>query len=156
MLVEVAARYVAENLPPNREVLEITEKRFNQQMDYRWQRITDFLKLHYMLTKRPEPYWQAHVQEDSIPESLQEDLAVWNYRGPIKSDFDGVAELFPAASYQYVLYGMGFKPDFSNQAYLYAEQAQAERIKQKNQVMTQQLLQSLPTHRQYIEHWLAS
>lgn len=156
MLVEVAARYVAENLPPNRAVLEITERRFNQQMDYRWQRITDFLKLHYMLTQRPEPYWQAHTEDEGIPDSLKEDMAIWKYRGPIKTDFDGVAELFPAASYQYVLYGMGYKPDFSNQAYLYSETAQAERIKQKNQVMTQQLLQSLPSHRQYIEHWLAN
>ncbi len=156
MLVEVAARYVAENLPADRTVLAITEKRFNQQMDYRWQRITDFLKLHYMLTKRPEPYWQAHTDENGIPDSLKDDLAIWKYRGPIKSDFEGVAELFPAASYQYVLYGMGYKPEFSKQSYLYDARDQAERIKQKNQVMTQQLLQSLPSHRKYIDHWLAS
>ncbi len=154
MLVEVAARYIAENLPAEQSTMAVTAKRFNQQMDYRWSRITDFLKLHYMLTQRPEPYWRAHCDPASIPDSLKEDLAIWKYRGPIKSDFDGVAELFPAASYQYVLYGMGYKPDYSRQSYLYDQHKNAERIRQKNRLMTQQLLQTLPPHRDYIEHWL--
>ncbi len=154
MLVEVVARYIAENLPADQTAMKVTSKRFNSQMDYRWQRITDFLKLHYMLTQRPEPYWQAHRDPVSVPESLKEDLAIWKYRGPIKSDFDGVAELFPAASYQYVLYGMGYKPDYNRQSYLYKDEASAERIIQKNHLMTQQLLQTLPPHRDYIEHWL--
>lgn len=154
MLVEVAARYIAENLPIDETTMKVTAKRFNKQMDYRWSRITDFLKLHYVLTKRTEPYWRAHCDSASIPDTLKDDLEIWKYRGPIKSDFDGVAELFPAASYQYVMYGMGYKPDYSQNSYLYNQGAQADRIRQKNQLMTQQLLNSLPPHREYIEHWL--
>jgi len=156
MLVEIASRHIAENLPTDQATMKITEKRFNQQMEYRWRRIIDFLKLHYMLTKRPEPYWQAHCNKDSIPESLKEDLAMWAARGPIAADFDSSIELFPAASYQYVLYGMGFRPEFSNQSYLYKEQQQADIIIQRNKQLTSQLLQSLPPHRTYIERWLSS
>lgn len=156
MLVEISARYVAEHMPPDTDIMAITAKRYNQQMDYRWRRIIDFLKLHYMLTKRPEPYWQAHTESASIPDSLKEDLQVWAHRGPINSDFDGAAELFPAASYQYVMYGMGFKPNFSRQAYLYQEQQKAERIMQQNRQITQQMLQSLPSHRDLIDRWMAS
>ncbi len=156
MLVEISARYIAENMPSDTDIMRITARRFNQQMDYRWGRIIDFLKLHYMLTKRTEPYWQAHLDPATIPESLCEDLAIWACRGPISADFDSAIELFPAASYQYVLYGMGFKPDFSKQAYLYKEQLQARRIIQQNQQLTQQMLRSLPPHREYIEQWLAS
>ena len=156
MLVEISARYIAENLPPNKDVMRITAKRFNQQMDYRWGRIIDFLKLHYMLTKRTEPYWQAHTEETSIPDSLKEDLEIWGHRGPINTDFDSAIELFPAASYQYVMYGMCFKPDFNSQAYLYKEQQQATRILQQNQTITAQLLRTLPPHRQYIQQWLAN
>jgi 2-polyprenyl-6-methoxyphenol hydroxylase-like FAD-dependent oxidoreductase len=154
MLVEISARYIAENLPVDNTLIDIVAKRFNQQMDYRWQRIIDFLKLHYMLTKRPEPYWQAHLNPDSIPESLQEDLALWRYRGPTPADFDSAIELFPAASYQYVLYGMGFKPDFSKHAHLYNENLQAEKIIQRNQLLTEQMMSSLPGHRDYIDKWL--
>ena len=154
MLVEVAARHVAENIFADFSTLPILEKRFNQQMQYRWQRITDFLKLHYVLTQRDEPYWKAHTDPASIPESLQEDLAVWRNRGPIKSDFEGVAELFPAASYQYVLYGMGFKPNYAGQSYLYDQSQQAQRLFERNQTLTRQLAQDLPSHRGYINHWL--
>ena len=154
MLVEISARYIAENLPPDQNTMRITAKRFNQQMDYRWGRIIDFLKLHYLLTKRPEPYWQAHTEDASIPDSLKEDLQIWGHRGPINTDFDSAIELFPAASYQYVMYGMGFKPNFDSQAYLYQEQKQAERIMQQNEKITEQMLQTLPPHREYIQQWL--
>jgi tryptophan halogenase len=156
MLVEISARYIADNMPADDNIMAITAKRFNQQMDYRWQRIIDFLKLHYMLTKRPEPYWQDHCKPDKIPESLQEDLAIWKTRGPTSGDFDSAIELFPAASYQYVLYGMGFKPDFTQRSYLYQQKAQAQQIIERNTQLTQQMLQTLPPHREYIENWLAT
>lgn len=156
MLIEIAARYVAEQLPPTPEIMSITARRFNEQMDYRWRRIVDFLKLHYALTDRPEPYWRAHAREDGLPESLAEDLALWSYRGPIKSDFDNAAELFPAASYQYVAYGMGFRPKFEKQSHLLREHEQATRIIERNKLLTQQMLRQLPNHRDYINRWLAA
>ena len=156
MLIELSARYIAENLPADKSLMPIVEKRFNQQMDYRWMRIIDFLKFHYMLTKRPEPYWQAHCQSASIPQSLKDDLALWQYRGPATSDFTSSMELFPAASYQYVLYGMEFSPDFTRQNYLFNQQQQAAQIINRNTQLTQQLLQTLPAHRDYINKWLTT
>lgn len=154
MLIEISARYIAENLPVNDNVMALTAKRFNQQMDYRWGRIVDFLKLHYMLTKRPEPYWQAHCNPDSIPQSLQDDLSMWAFRGPTSKDFNGPNELFPAASYQYVLYGMEFSPDYSQHAHLYQQHVQASQILNRNVQLTQQMLNTLPPHRDFIEQWL--
>ncbi|WOT05035.1 tryptophan halogenase family protein [Shewanella youngdeokensis] len=156
MLVEMSARFIAENLPVNQQVMAVTATRFNQQMDYRWRRIIDFLKLHYMLTQRKEPYWQAHCEADSIPQTLKDDLAMWAFRGPTINDFNGPIELFPAASYQYVLYGMEFKPDFTQQAHLYQQHARAQPILSQNQQLTQQMLNNLPPHRDYITRWLAS
>lgn len=156
MLVEISARFVADHLPADLAVMPLVASRFNQQMSYRWQRILDFLKLHYMLTKRPEPYWQAHLDPATIPQSLKDDLGLWKHRGPQIQDFQGALELFPAASYQYVIYGMGFKPDFSRQSYLYQQKAQADQIIRRNKQLTAQLLQTLPPHREYITRWLAS
>lgn len=156
MLIEIAARYVAEQLPASSDIMPITARRFNEQMDYRWRRIIDFLKLHYCLTERPEPYWQAHADPKGMPDSLREDLALWSHRGPIRSDFESAAELFPAASYQYVAYGMGFRPDFRQQSHLLRDGDQASRIIERNRQLTQQMLQQLPSHREYINRWLAA
>jgi tryptophan halogenase len=53
------------------------------------------------------------------------------------------------------MYCMGFRPDFSKQAYLYKEQSQAQRIIQQNQKNTDKMRQSLSSYREYIEKWLA-
>jgi len=156
MLIEISARFIAEQMPLPVSAMPIVSQRFNKQMQYRWQRIIDFLKLHYIFNQRSEPYWVANRAPKSIPDSLKEDLEIWKYRGPQITDFSAAIELFPAASYQYVLYGMGFSPDFSLQSHFYTERQLADKVIQQNQLITQQKLSSLPNHRDYIEQWLAS
>lgn len=156
MLIEISARYIAENFPVSKDLNQIVARRFNEQQNYRWGRILDFLKLHYMLTKRPEDYWQENTRKESIPDSLLEDLEFWKYRGPINADFDAAVELFPAASYQYVIYGMGFRPEFGAQPHLYRQQDNAQKIITRNKQVTEQMLHRLPKHRDMIRQWLAS
>ena len=43
-----------------------------------------------------------------MPDKLKEDLALWADQVPQAKEFAGQDELFPPASYQYVLYGMGY------------------------------------------------
>ncbi|EWH10208.1 tryptophan halogenase [Catenovulum agarivorans DS-2] len=149
MLVEQSAKYIAENLPVDEATMQVVSKRFNEKMQYRWQRIIDFLKLHYLLTKRPEAYWQAQANFATCPQSLKDDLLIWQSRGPQAADFDSSIELFPAASYQYVLYGMGFKPNYQQHAHLYKMAEQADAILTRNQSVKESLLNSLPTNREY-------
>lgn len=156
MLIELSARFLAENWPVDSSMNKLAEKRFNEQMHYRWRRILDFLKLHYILTQRPEDYWQENKRTASMPESLQEDLQLWKYRGPVVGDFNSALELFPAASYQYVIYGMGFRPEFQQQPWLHDMQQQADKILSRNQQITDQMLRTLPRHRDMIQNWLAS
>ena len=77
---------------------------------------------------------------------------MWRCMGLTNTDFEGAAELFPAVSYQHVLYDMGFESDFDWQAYLYQDQPQQERIIERNQQLTEQMLGILPPHHEYIEH----
>lgn len=108
-LVELSASYIRDELPMNLESLPIVEKRFNRLFSYRWQKIIDFLKLHYVISgRRDTEYWQDMTRTESIPDSLQELLELWKCRAPIDNDFEQSLEVFPSASYQYVLYGMGY------------------------------------------------
>ena len=63
VLVELSAKLIAEQMPANRGVMDIVARRFNEVSDYRWGRIIDFLKLHYVLTKRPEKFWQDNTTD---------------------------------------------------------------------------------------------
>lgn len=108
VLIELSLRALADNFPASREALPAHADRFNALFRYRWDRIVDFLKLHYVLSRRDEPYWQAQRDPASIPQSLADQLVLWRDQPPSQWDFPQIDEIFSAASQQYVLYGMGF------------------------------------------------
>jgi tryptophan halogenase len=147
MLIEIAAGYISEQLPTCKSLLPIVEQRFNKDMTQRWGKVIDFLKLHYILSKREEPFWQAMRAENSIPSHLSEQLKLWQYQPPQASDFSISIETFPAASYLYILYGMHFKTDVSHRPHLLSEPKMADKLFHLNQQATEQLSQRLPDHR---------
>src|SRR5690606_33120351 len=75
---------------------------------YRWDRVVEFLKLHYALSRRDEPYWRAQRDPAHVPQRLTDLLALWRDQPPSAWDFPQIDEIFSAASHQYILYGMGF------------------------------------------------
>lgn len=134
VLIELSARALAEALPASRETMAIHADRFNAQFRYRWDRIVEFLKLHYVLSRRTEPYWQAQRDPATIPQRLAENLRLWRERPPSAADFVHHDELFPAASQHYILYGMGFarpahcQPDAAAMAALADVRVRARRL----------------------------
>lgn len=108
MLTEASANMIADQMPANRDAMEVLARRFNKRFEYRWQRVIDFLQLHYALSERQEPFWREASSSCALSERLREDLSLWKHQAPWKTDFDSLDEAFPVASYQYVLYGMGF------------------------------------------------
>lgn len=148
VLVELSAEMIAEQLPANRHVMDIVAKRFNQTFLYRWDRIIDFLKLHYILTKRTDnAFWTDNCDPATIPDSLQELMELWRYHPPYDHDFSSNNEVFPAASYQYVLYGMGFESDLTQIEHTLKMNDFAEEQFALNQRNIQQVLSRLPSHR---------
>jgi hypothetical protein len=51
-IVEMSAAMVSDDLPATREAMDIVARRFNDAFTYRWERVIDFLKLHYVLSQR--------------------------------------------------------------------------------------------------------
>jgi tryptophan halogenase len=151
VLVELSAAMISEQLPANRDVMDIVAKRFNDKFLYRWDRIVDFLKLHYILTKRTDTqYWRDNCLAESIPEDLQTLLKLWRYESPWQLDFDHADEVFPSASYQYVLYGMGFETSARRTTRRSDNSDLAQITFQKNAQLTQKLLAGLPNNRELI------
>ena len=58
MLIELSADMISAMMPATRETMDIVAKRFNEATHYRWARIIDFLKLHYILSQRTDSaFW---------------------------------------------------------------------------------------------------
>ncbi len=151
VLAELSAQMLAENLPRSRDAMDGAAKRFNEKLHYHWRRVIEFLKLHYVLSARDGDFWRDNRRAESVPERLAEALTVWRERAPWKQDFDRVDEIFSAASYQYVLYGMNFKTRER------ATQRRAENLEQAEAAFGEverkraQMLAALPSTRALVE-----
>ncbi|MBB6252987.1 tryptophan halogenase family protein [Nitrospirillum iridis] len=151
MLIELSAKIIAEQLPARRGVMDIVARRFNEVTHYRWGRIIDFLKLHYVLTQRTDTaFWRDNVDPASVPERLADLLRLWKYRAPwFLDEFDRLEEVFPAASYQYVLYGMGFRTEV-DPLENGASAMLASRMLEENAAMAQKMRANLPKNRDLV------
>jgi len=113
---EVAAAMVA-NLFPWGGDHETSARQFNRLMLQRYRQTLDFIKLHYCLSERRDTaFWRDNVDAGSVPDSLHELLDRWRFRPPSELDIDPRTDLFTDASWQYVLYGMGWRTDLSGRA----------------------------------------
>lgn len=146
VLIELSLRALTDNFPADRAAMDIHAARFNRLFRYRWDRIVEFLKLHYVLSRRDEPYWRAHRDPDHIPPHLVELLTLWRDQPPSSSDFPYVDEIFSAESHQYILYGMGFPAPAGWPASDRALSALAE-MRQRART----LAAGLPTNRAYLD-----
>lgn len=148
VLIELSLKALAENFPQSRASMDIHAARFNELFRYRWDRVVEFLKLHYVPSQRTEPYWQAQRAPETIPPRLAECLALWREQQPSAWDFPRVDEMFPAASQQYVLHGMGLPVPLNGAAPSPARLADVA-------AKARALAAALPTTRDYLDRLAA-
>jgi tryptophan 7-halogenase len=148
VLIELSLEALLDNFPATHDAMDVHAGRFNTLFRYRWDRIVEFLKLHYVLSERDEPYWRDHREAAGVPERLGALLRVWRDQPPSRWDLPAVDEVFPAASYQYILYGMGFPPPRPGP--LRAEAAGSQQLRQA-EARARTLTASLPTNRVYLD-----
>src|SRR3954470_173923 len=107
VMIELSVNALADNFPASQETMPIHAARFNDLFRTRWDRVVEFLKLHYLLSRRDEPYWRAQRDPETVPPRLADLVRLGRDQPPSAYDLPLANEIFPAASYQYVYYGMG-------------------------------------------------
>lgn len=155
-LIETSANFICDNMPLRRADMSIVARRFNQLLTYHWQRIGDFLKLHYVLSQRQDSeYWRVQRQLADCSDWLRDNLQLWQSRGPNLHDASLSMEMFPAASWQYIWFGMqqgrlpfALQPLTENQAPHSIDQAQLAFQRVANR--TRSLAQTLPSNRELL------
>jgi tryptophan halogenase len=84
---------------------------FNARMDLEYERIRDFLILHYHLTSRDDAELWRYCRTMAVPESLERKLELFRHSGVVEQYKDG---LFTPPSWLSVLIGQGLVPDHYN------------------------------------------
>lgn len=151
-LIETAAYLVSYLFPHNGEMAPLA-RTFNEMMKARYERIVDFVKLHYCLTQRRDhAFWRDNADLASIPDTLRDKLAMWRCRPPHRMDFVLDLEMYPPSSWQYVLYGMEFPTAQYANGLTLSREEEARREFHMIAQMARRALADLPTHRALVEH----
>ncbi len=92
---------------PDRHFEPADIARYNKTVTFEYERVRDFLLLHYATTERDDsPLWR-HCREITLPDSLKEKLELFRSYGRIAREDN---ELFPMQSWLYVMTGQGIRP----------------------------------------------
>ncbi len=94
------------NLFPDRDFNQADIDYYNRSTAIEYERIRDFLILHYHANQRPEPLW-AQCRTMALPDTLQEKLALWRNHARLFRIDD---ELFGESSWLAVLDGQEIPP----------------------------------------------
>ncbi|WP_066808529.1 tryptophan halogenase family protein [Sphingomonas asaccharolytica] len=152
VFAEVAASMVA-NLFPWAGDFETSARQFNHIMRRRYERTLDFIKLHYSISQRRDTdFWRDNVDPSTSRDSLHELLDRWRFRPPTEMDIDTNIDIFTEPSWQYVLYGMGWKTDLSAKAgvYRYRDDARAAFADVRRQA--DYAIRTLPSNRELVRY----
>jgi tryptophan halogenase len=149
ILIEAAAHMIA-NFYQRSGEFEPAARQFNSLMTKRYERIVDFIKMHYYLTQRTDTaFWRDNANPSSAPDSLLAHLEMWRHRPPVALDFVMDHESFAVANYQFVLYGMGFKSLPGRRDAWQAALARQEFARVRD--AAQRAVAALPAHRELLE-----
>lgn len=151
LLIEISMDNIADRLPRTRGAMEVMARQFNETFQHHWNRIIEFLKLHYVLTQRTEPFWRDNVAPSSIPTSLQERLQLWRVHPPGPLDFPHAREVFSWPSYQYILHGMHFRTRYAELPHVARESMDAKRLLTRAAQLRKEALQKMPPHRELLK-----
>ena len=105
-LVQQAVTRLVE-LFPERRIDPADRDTFNALVDREYDRIRDFLILHYHATRRDDSDFWNHVRTMALPPELQRKMALWRDTGRVELYTEG---LFLEASWVAVYLGQGVMP----------------------------------------------
>lgn len=105
-LVQMAIMHLLTLLPDGTGIDPALPAEFNRVMDVEYDRIRDFLILHYVANEADAPLWERATAMP-LPDTLADKIDRFRHRGHVQSYRDG---LFGPPSWQAVFVGQGIEP----------------------------------------------
>ncbi|MEZ5955243.1 MAG: tryptophan halogenase family protein [Hyphomonas sp.] len=135
------------NLFPQRGVVDADIAEYNRQVGYEFERIRDFLILHYKLTRRDDTEFWNYVRTMPVPESLRERMELFAQHGRIFRDQE---DLFKEASWLQVMVGQGLMPSGHNAMADLISDDQLVEFLTNVRTIVDRAVEVLPSHQEFI------
>lgn len=145
-LVQSAVARFLEFLPAAR-ISPADVAAYNQRTHFEYDRIRDFLILHYKATERGhDPFWRAR-RDMAVPDGLAERMRLFAANGRVLRDND---ELFTEASWQQVMLGQGVTPAGRHPLADQLEAADLKLFLQSVRAGVESAVANMPSHADYV------
>ncbi len=138
---------------PNKKPNSALSDEFNRLIDMEYDRVRDFLILHYHLNSRDDSELWRYCRNMSVPETLSQKINVFKHRGHIDIYRFG---LFAQPSWISVFLGQGLKQENIDP---YAHNLSLEQVQQKLRDLSTSInerVQIMPTHDEFIADYCPS
>ncbi|MDP9422192.1 MAG: tryptophan 7-halogenase [Pseudomonadota bacterium] len=134
---------------PDRETDQATIDEFNRQSDFEWERIRDFIILHYWANERHGEFWE-YCRTMELPATLQRKIDLWKSNGRI---FREDEELFSEESWIQVFLGQGVVPRGFDPLVAIKSDAQIEQFLGNIATTIDRCVEVMPTHADYVRKY---
>ena len=133
---------------PDRDFDAVTTAEFNRLTGLEYERIRDFLILHYHANQRDEPMWR-HMAHMELPDALAYKIAHFRGHGRLVAES---LELFQNANWLAVMVGQEVWPErYDPLVDLRPQVDAASRLASLRRVIAD-VAEAMPTQREYIDH----
>lgn len=147
-LSQMAITYLIELFPDGATIEAADRDEFNRLVDMEYDRVRDFLILHYNATTRDDSAFWDHVRTMTLPDTLEGKMELWREAGRIEKYSEG---LFYDASWIAVYLGQGLLPERHDPraALPKASQVSGALSNLHNAISSE--VAKMPNHRAYLE-----
>lgn len=137
---------------PDRDFAAADIERYNRAIEFEFERIRDFLLLHYVRTERTEPFWQ-HCRAIPLTPGLRERLELFLSHGRILRED---SELFPVLSWLSVLVGQNVIPRRYDPLVDCLDSRRIESRLAEIRESVRRSTEAMPSHQEYISRHCAA
>ncbi len=138
---------------PDRHFGRADIDRYNRIFAFEYERVRDFLLVHYCMTERNEGELWRRCREVALPDSLRERLELFRSYGRIVREDN---ELFPEHSWMYILIGQNILPGRYDPLAEALEPRQLQAHLQGLRTLIAGCAQAMPPHQSFIEQHCAA
>jgi tryptophan halogenase len=128
---------------------QATVDEFNRQSDFEWERVRDFIVLHYWANQREGDFWE-YCRTMDLPLTLQRKIDLWKSNGRI---FREDEELFSEESWIQVFLGQGVMPRSYDPLVAIKSDPQIEQFLGNIAATIARCVEVMPTHQDYVSRY---
>jgi tryptophan halogenase len=137
---------------PDAATDQATIDEFNRQSDFEWERVRDFIILHYWANEREGEFWE-YCRTMELPATLQRKIDLWRSNGRI---FREDEELFSEESWIQVFLGQGIVPRTYDPLVEIKSDPQIEQFLGNIAATIDRCVEVMPGHAEYVSKFCAA